>query len=169
MDRPTMYQRDPDLKGVFRVPSWWHHHGDKMHLTGLSDDGQSFVLEGSAARLEVAYTELSETCKGFFVRWEVRLSRDEKVNGTVFFTPETLRAAFCLSDIHSMSEHCPWLIREYGATVAYQARFIRWKQYLNIPHPGTGHDGDPNISIEIDARMQDAVLKLLQRCELSVS
>jgi len=161
----VVYPRDPELRGIFQVPKWWYHHGDKMRLTRLSEDLQSFTLEGSAAKLEVAYAEFSEDCKGFLVSWEVRLSRNEKVNGTVFFTSETLLAAFGLADHHSMSGYCPWLIKEYGGTVAYQARFIRWKQYLNIPHPGTGHNGDPNISIEIDKQIQDAALALFGEYE----
>lgn len=164
MEGKTVYPREPEMKGVFRVPSWWHHHGDKMILTQVAEDKKSFVLEGSAARLEVAYTELGDDCKGFLVSWEVRQSRSEKVNGTVFFTPETLRAAFGLVDQHSMGQYCPWLIKEYGGTVAYQRYFIRWNQYLNIPHPGTGHDGDPNISIELHQKILDAVTLLLNKC-----
>ncbi len=164
MEKTRVYPKEPELNGIFKKPIWWHHHGDKMSLVNISEDKRSLILEGSAARLEVVYSDFGDDCKGFLVKWEIRLSREEKVNGTIFFTPETLRAAFGLTDEHSMMQSCLWLIREHGCDVGYQARFIRWKEYLNIPHPGTGHDGDPNISIEIYPKVQEAVTQLLDEC-----
>lgn len=54
------------------------------------------------------------------------------------------------------------MIRRYGGTTADQGRFIRYNRFLNIPGPGTGHDGDSNISVEIRSEMQDAVAAFLQ-------
>lgn len=42
-----------------------------------------------------------------------------------------------------------------------QGAFIRYGNFLNIPSPGTGHDGDPNISILIDGPIRRAVRQLL--------
>lgn len=57
------------------------------------------------------------------------------------------------------------LIKVYGGRAAQQGCFIAWESdyvnALNIPHPGFGHDGDPNISIEVDDRMRQVVQKFI--------
>jgi hypothetical protein len=32
---------------------------------------------------------------------------------------------------------------------------------LNIPTPGTDHDGDPNVSVELDMKMAQAVKEII--------
>ncbi len=55
-----------------------------------------------------------------------------------------------------------WLVGRYGGNSAVQSKFIRWGNFLNIPCPGTGHDGDPNVSIYVTDEIREAVRKLLE-------
>ena len=72
---------------------------------------------------------------------------------------EHLKMAFGLSE--ESGKYGDWLIGRFGGESAEQGQFIRFENFLNIPCPGTGHDGDPNISIVLDDKIRDAVEHLL--------
>lgn len=73
---------------------------------------------------------------------------------------DNFKAAFGLRD-----GWCPeggsGLICAYGGEAAFQGQFIRWKEFLNIPGPGTGHDGDPNISLQLSGEIVEAARSFL--------
>ena len=71
---------------------------------------------------------------------------------------DRLRGAFGLSD--EVLEGSAWLVESYTAQSAAQGKYIRLGKFLNIPCAGTGHDGDPNVSIVINPDMRDAVDRL---------
>ena len=98
--------------------------------------------------------------EGWFVDWEVIYSLNEKTTGRIRLLVDELKVAFRLSE----SQRCfgKWLIDKYNASSAEQGKYIRRGDFLNIPCPGTGHDGDPNISIEIDDEIREAVRQLLK-------
>ncbi|MFC1599111.1 hypothetical protein ACFL2U_03860 [Patescibacteria group bacterium] len=150
--------RGPEL-GMFGQPNWCHHHCTKMRLNKEETDleNKKIIIEGSAAKLTITF---HEELKRWLVSWEVIQSQNEGAKGKMFFTDDMLKAAFGLQD-HLEKLGSEWLTQRYGGTIACQHRFIRWQKYLNIPCPGTGHDGDPNISIQIDQEIMDAVAALL--------
>ena len=76
-------------------------------------------------------------------------------------TEEQLRVMFGLDNDFVTPGHSQWLIKEYEADVAEQTLFIRKGNYLNIPCPGTAHDGDPNVSIELDDEIKEKVKELI--------
>lgn len=138
-------------------PVWCHHHCTKF---GVERAGKKrVVLTASAAKVTITRVGKSID-QGWYVDWEVRHSADTKVNGRAYMQMDMLRAAFGLAN-HLTGDSGDWLIERYGADSAQQHAYIRWKNYLNIPCPGTGHDGDPNVSIELDDDIKDAVRKLL--------
>jgi hypothetical protein len=153
----AVQRRDPEIRWYF--PIWCHHHGSKMRVENFNKCNHFLVIAGSAASVRI--TRKSTTVdEGWFVEWEVVQSQQAKVSGRVFFTSDDLRAAFGLSQ--ESGEFGDWLIEQFGADSASQGKFIRWKNFLNIPCPGTGHDGDPNVSIHIDEDIQNAVRQLLE-------
>ena len=79
--------------------------------------------------------------------------------GRAWFSEEDLKSAFGFSD--KSGEYGYWLIERYGADVASQGKYIRWRDHLNIPCPGIGNDGDPNVSIYLDDDIKNAVRELL--------
>ena len=156
MKKPAQ-PRDPEIRWYF--PIWCHHHGSKMCVKKFSKENHLLVIAASAASVRI--TRRSSTADGWwFVEWEVVHSQQEKVNGCVIFGSDELRAAFGLSG--DSGRFGDWLIERFGAESAEQRMYIRWKNFLNIPCPGTGHDGDPNVSIHLNEEIQNAVRQLLE-------
>lgn len=143
---------------------WCHHHGSKMYVESLDQQNRILVISGSAAKVTIrrassVYPDIKR--KEWFVDWEVVQCAPckEGTRGRTRFSDEDLAAAFGLSD--SSGKSGDWLIQEFGAHVAEQGKYIRWGVYLNIPCPGTGNDGDPNVSIHLDDEIRNAVQQLL--------
>ncbi len=135
-------------------PDWCHGHNRKMTLVAVGLCKDFFVLQGSAAELVVRR-------EGIYwnVSWCVLHSASEESKGRRMFTREDLEQAFGASDnVHDWDKG---VLIKYGGTTARQGQFIRYMDWLNIPCPGTGHDGDPNVSIQLDEKMKDAVMNLL--------
>jgi hypothetical protein len=157
-----MGEKYPELK--FDHPIWWHHHGQKM---GVSEEiAGRLIIESNAARLTIQKASLvfpgrTTVENDWFVDWKVAQCwpLEEIVSGRRWFTTEDVRQAFGLSA--NSGKYGEWLIERYGAEAAEQMKYIRWRCWLNIPGPGTGNDGDPNISILIDDKILQAVAKLL--------
>lgn len=145
----------------FGMPIWCHHHGSKMRVEKFDHPNHTLVIAGSAAKVTITKVSIHPDTKGWFVDWEVVqwMPCNEGTRGRSFFNDKDLAAAFGLSD--ESGKYGQWLINRYGADSAEQGKYIRWKDYLNIPCPGTGHDGDPNVSIHLDQQIKDAVRKLL--------
>ncbi len=152
----------PELKnGV--LPVWFHHHGSKINVAHLyiSLDGQhkQLILRGSAAELHISRVIIANVIY-WQVEWTIVQSQIERIIGSVIMTYQTLAAAFGLGS--SDNDTGQWLLDRFGGDAAKQGQFIRWANYLNIPGPGTGHDGDPNISIEVSEKILKAVGELLE-------
>lgn len=153
-------RRDPEIRGHF--PVWCHHHGFKMAVELLDLDNCTLIISGSAAKVVIKKSSLEfPDSGGWLVNWEVIQSKPRGAGsrGRTLFTDKQLMAAFGLTQYPG--EFGDWIIEQYGADSAEQGKYIRWREFLNIPCPGTGHDGDPNVSINIDEDMIAAVQKLL--------
>lgn len=137
-------------------PEWWHHHGMKMRLAERHVQVGLMILKGSAAELKVAKARDRE---GWYVTWKVTHGQGHFSGGQFWMDDMQLGFAFGLADV--VGSGSTWLVERFGATAAVQGSFIRWGRFLNIPCPGTGHDGDPNISIELDAEITETVRALI--------
>lgn len=157
--KTIVQQRDPEIRWYF--PIWCHHHGSKMRVEQLDQQNRVLVISGSAAKVTIRKaSSVYPNAKGWFVDWEVVQYQpyEEGVRGRSHFNDEDVAAAFGLSESGKFGE---WLIKQFGADSASQGKYIRWRNFLNIPCPGTGHDGDPNVSIHLDEEIQNAVRQLL--------
>lgn len=138
-------------------PIWWHHHGAKMMLKHLDLTKRVLVLAGSSAKIRIERKRKDY----WLVCWSITHGVAHcRASGMSVFTTENLSAAFGLTDTRPIIGW-QWLIDVYGGTCAAQFKFIRWEDFLNIPCPGTGHDGDPNISVELSEEIKDAVRQLI--------
>ena len=146
--------------GIFG-PDWWHSHGSKMSPRPFDESNQILRIEGSAAFLEISLIGLSTGVR-WLVKWEVRQSQNEKSSGSVIFTDDDMVRAFGIKfeDNEIPSGH-GWLYKHYLCESGRQRKFIRWEDYLNIPCPGTGHDGDPNVSMEVTHEIRMAVVDFM--------
>lgn len=142
-------------------PIWWHHHGSKMRVVyrDSADHRPKLFLEASAASVGISRDSARYRSPLWRVKWTVGFGHGFS-SGDISVTGEELRAAFGLSE----ESGCfgDWLIERYGADSAEQGKYIRWGCFLNIPCPGTGHDGDPNVSIELDDTIKEAVDLLMR-------
>lgn len=146
--------RSPQRSLPLGYPIWWHHHGDKIRVREVNDN--SIRLAGSAAELTITRGNENE----WVVAWKVvRRFGSEEAAGQVVMSTDELGAAFDLNKL--TGDYGDFLLDRFGGTSAEQGYFIRYQDFLNIPCPGTGHDGDPNISILLDQEIKQSVRELL--------
>ena len=152
-------RRPPEFGGIIG-PDWYHWHGDRIRVKSLDKTSRVLILGSNTASLIIRKRTKKE--EQWFVEWKIIQARTEglKINGRMIFSTSQIMAAFGLVE-YSDDLIDWWLINRYGGDCAVQRCFIRYEFYLNIPGPGTGADGDPNISILIDEDIQNAVQNLL--------
>ncbi|MDP2630772.1 MAG: hypothetical protein Q8P56_05175 [Candidatus Uhrbacteria bacterium] len=151
---------EPEIR--IYCPIWFHHHGSKMKVVAFDEKECRLVIAGSAAKITIRPgRQIQEGGDGWVVDWEViqRVAYDEATRGRRQFDSDELAAAFGLTG--DSGDFGQWMIDQYGAHSAEQGKYIRWEDFLNIPCPGTGHDGDPNVSIHLDEKIKNAVRQLL--------
>lgn len=152
----TVEERTPEMSGM-GFPVWWHHHGTKMKLIAQGICNDLLIIQGSAAELVIGRIGALWSAS-----WKVIHDPHTQVTGQAIFGNNDLLAAFGFMD--RVGKLSKWLIDRYGGSAADQRKFIRYRDWLNIPCPGTGHDGDPNISIKIDDHIRKAVKELVYNC-----
>lgn len=148
-------RRDPEL--CLGCPDWFHPKGAIMRVK-RANEREVFIC-GSAAAVRITRALASEAGE-WSVDWEILDGEGGKVSGNVGFSTAQLRGALGLSE--ESGELGDWVISRYGADAAEQGKFIRWLNFLNIPCPGTGHDGDPNVSVFLDDMIRGSVRRLLE-------
>lgn len=132
--------KKPDLS--FGEPLWYIGKG--MKFSGkYSPKEKSLVLEASAATATISRAENN---RGYLVDYVIRHSKEASSSGIVWMSDKDIRSAFGFSDDYD-EIFGQELIDRFGGDAARQGCYIRYKKFLNIPCPGTGHNGDPNVSI----------------------
>ena len=147
-------------------PAWFNNHGFKMELQkpDLFNGGRCDLIIGNGVVALVRIMRVGQRPK-YLVDWRVVHSGgldNPHTSGRIEIDRTELVQMFCISDEVS-EETDQWLIDHYGGTVATQGKFLRDRKYLNIPCPGTGHDGDPNVSIFVSDEIRNAVAWMLAR------
>lgn len=105
---------------------------------------KTLILKSNAVEVKIHPTQ-----GGWLVEYEIKHGPDTYSKGAVWMSGYDLKTAFNLSD-RCDETFGQGLIDSHGGDVAFQGRYIRYEKCLNIPGPGTGHDGDPNVSIYVD-------------------
>lgn len=140
------------------APAWWHPNGIRMRpLTDFQH--HSLLIFSDSATLTISPDEESCDRDHWLITWEIRRRSPCSVNGKTRMSTKSLCRAFGLME--GTADSGQKLLRPYGADSAEDGCYIRAGKYLNIPHPGTGCDGDPNISILLDEDIQELVRQLL--------
>lgn len=135
-------------------PAWFHHKGRYAKMR-QADRRESMLLIGS----DVAHTIVQPNSpQEWLITWVITHASGQ-VKGSYIFDHEQLAAAFGLVEHYGE----PAWLSHYDADAGEQGLFIRRGNFLNIPCPGTGHDGDPNISIFVLGVMRDHIRALLGR------
>lgn len=145
----------------FVRPLWCHRHGDKLIVTKVDVRNRCLILATNAVSIRFTPRACSVD-EGWFVDWEIRYSQQEQFRGRIILSTRDLLSAFDLQPAEE-DDTDKALARRYDATVAKQGRYIRTGPYLNIPGPGTGNDGDPNLSIHLCEAIMIAMDKVVPR------
>lgn len=146
---------------VTQQPIWWHHHGYKLMVTNCDIPNRCVVFATNTT--SIRFTQRAMTVdEGWFVDWMIRYGQQDQMNGRIVLLTRDLLIAFDL-EVPKEAEADSVLTRRFDADVARQGRYIRTGPFLNIPGPGTGCDGDPNMSIYLEKSIRVAMDKLLQK------
>lgn len=154
------YRRTPEFRYPFEVPVWFHMHGSKMRPEAIDLESKHLVIKASAAEVIIfphPRRPQSWAIDYGIVHW-ASMSYSQ---GRVAMETEVLRAAFLGEDDPNNNQHGQAILYGFGGDAAEQGAYVRWGDFLSIPGPGTGHDGDPNVSIWVDEDIQAAVRELL--------
>lgn len=147
---------------MFDVPEWWHHQGFKIAVIGM-DHANSPSEKVLRLESRVVKINIRPACSPneWFLEYEiVHFFNDTWSKGRFYMTTTDLEEAFWLKDTCTES-FAQGIIDRFGGDVAYQGKFIRYRSYLNFPGPGTGLDGDPNVSVRVDDDIKGWVRKFL--------
>ena len=155
MEAPTRASAQQP-KRVTHPPKWWSGKGDKMEVGSLILSTSSLLIRnGEVAELRIEHSADSTHWK---VSWKILHGTGEVTGWTRMSTGE-LEVAF------RVTENVPAGMNDFPGHMSHasiQGGFIRFGNYLNIPHPATGSQGDPNISVFISDEIRGAVEKLLR-------
>jgi hypothetical protein len=147
-------------------PPWFRHLGPKTRVDeSCLDKKQLAIIVGTAAlKISRLQAEIGSV-RMWKIEWNILHSNNSAVTGSISFTDKELAIAFrlAIADEDEQKLNRGLVLRErYEGDRASQGKFLGWHNCLNIPCPGSGGDGDPNFSVEIDDRIQDAVEQLLK-------
>ena len=148
-------------------PSWFHPKGKRMEVKAYDSNEKTLVMHSRAVEIDITPkfgSSNSTKQNGWVIKYQILhdgsmgvVARNE---GTFWFSEEDIKSAFGLSD--DCEAHTGQVIIDHaGGDVAYQGKYIRYSDYLNIPGPGTSFDGDPNLSIHLSYTIKQAVKILL--------
>ncbi|MSR71167.1 MAG: hypothetical protein EXS50_00635 [Candidatus Taylorbacteria bacterium] len=147
---------------MFGMPFWFNHHGTKVSYIGFNNANSPkriMLLESSTIKIQISSNHPKT---GYILSYTITHSLDTSNTGKIWMSKEDLEAAFGIND-KCEAFGGQWLADEYGADVAHQGKYIRYGIFLNIPGPGTGADGDPNVSIQVSANMIEMIKSILFR------
>ena len=141
----------PKSKGL-GIPEWFHMHGNKIRVREADPAKPLLVLASNSVEVRIH----PHVGQGWDLEYEIRQPDGPPTKGTFWMCTRDFRAAFRMSDECHETWGAP-VILQYGGHVAHEDKYIRFEKYLNIPRPGTGDDGDPNVSIWVDDGIQASV------------
>lgn len=143
------------------IPDWHHPKSRQMQLEKADDS--CVVIMAPAARLEIIEMLDAETIHKWIVRWEIFFREERGTRGEIVMTASQLCAAFALNERSEGSDH--WLANSYQEIASLEGMYFRYDRWLNIPGPGTGKDGDPNISVCLTDDMKKSITDMVLEAE----
>jgi len=143
-------------------PEWWNPNGYKMKLVDPNRTQTRLLIKGGGASFFIRRRRLPLYLdKQWLVNWRIHFSTMDRVSGQIAMDRLTLERAFGLQN--GTDENSAWLLTRYKADSVKQGCFIRQGKFLNIPGPGTGVDGDVNVSLRLDPEIKIAVKEFLNK------
>ena len=143
-------------------PEWWNPKGYEMILVDPDRTQTRLAIKGKAAVLSIRRRRLPlYLAKQWVMNWKNHFSTIDRVSGQIAMDRLTLERAFGLKS--GTDENSAWFLTRYKADSARQGCFIRQGDFLNVPGPGTGVDGDINVSLYLGPEIKTAVQEFLNK------
>ena len=140
-------------------PTWAHKSGDKMVIQG-SPMPPYLHLESKSGFAELRIN-WQEDRRCWTLNWHLFDRGMTAVSsGNREVTSRELQAAFGL--LEAVLPEDSLMNRRSGRDITLRGLFIRQGQWLNMPCPGTGLDGDPNITIFITHEIRREIRRILR-------
>jgi len=104
----------------------------------------------------------SKSREHWLVEWSVleRAYPNWMTNGRRLLSIQDLSAAFGQTNAHTLQD--AEFIARFEADAGKIGLYLRKGDYLNIPGPGTGELGDPNLSLVLTSEIKESVLKIIR-------
>ncbi len=157
------------------MPDWFNRNGVKTDSIRRSPGFVSFANRSTLSDEGPAKMTVNKlhNCEDYRIDYRLEHGTGD-TEGSVRFSKEMLEVAFGIikpsTALFTNSRFPPialfvnsCFLGKYGGDAAILGGFIKWKNYLNVPMPGTGADGDPNISIEVTPRIRKAIKDFLKK------
>ncbi len=138
------------------VPRWYHKHGSKVVVVNANN--QQVQLRTNALHLYI-YKITNENVMTFRISWILNHAWGESRGNLNHVNKNMLLCMFTME--YQEPSDVPQFLKEYGCDAGVQGKFIRSKNFLNIPCPGTAEDGDPNVSINVTPKVEQAIRILI--------
>ncbi len=155
-------------------PSWWSDKGVNMRVDGaILERGKPMLVNvavGSAAKVFICQCDSRRG--DFDVQYHINHCDGSHSGGSIVMSRADLSRAFGLVNGFGtgFSHSGKGLLEKgYELDAAAQGKYVRLGDYLNIPHPGTGLVGDPNVSVQLTAEMKSIVQTLLALTEVKAA
>ena len=142
-------------------PIWWNRSGKGTYVVKGNIGGRSITVTNGVGHL-IIYKPVVGTKKTYTVRWMIFGKGGKEVNavdGYRQFTKEQILTAFGVSQGNPITDTV--FAEKHDAVCGIPGLFIRKLGYLNVPCPGTGIDGDPNLSAFISLSVGEDVRRFL--------
>jgi hypothetical protein len=152
------------------MPKWFNPHGLKMQVVDFNLNKTKLQLGSTAAKLnlQVNYFLSNALYRFFAIERQLTFPKLSSASGITNIERSLAEAMFGISTVQPYYRKDDpraheWLKKYHlRATSVWPGVYIRYGRFLNIPGPGTGDDGDANLSIYINDSIKEAVEKLLK-------
>jgi hypothetical protein len=153
--KPTDFSEQSSAAVAHDGPRWWHRHGHEVKLKDFIPRYKEMIIEGPSTWVRIS--QRRDPKHLWKVEWQIHHSPLTWAGGYTHFSIHALRFAFGV--IETIDTDNPFY-DSHSAHAGQIGEFIRIGSFLNIPGPGTGYDGDPNVSIWITEHMRQAARTL---------
>lgn len=146
-----------------KKPLWFNPEGSK--ITRITPEYNHPIepilwLESDKVSVSIKYDIRNK----WIVHYTIYEQNESSIKCDIHMTAEAIYAAFGINDEYG---DLPWdrgqgIIDRFGGHFCLQGKFIRWKNWLNIPGPGTGLKGDVNLSLEITDDIKKVVREFME-------
>ena len=139
---------------IAHYPTWYHPGGDKVLIKGhhgITTRNRELVIGSNSLNMTIA-KNLHAQDKGR-CEWLIKYKMSHALirtylEGLIIMTTQDLETAFGLSG-DCDADDGQGILDVCGGDVAKEGKYIRYGEFLNIPGPGHGWDGDANVSIRV--------------------